>query len=259
MGLRLLTGHDGFDFITGGLPVEGILNIWGKPSTGKTSIARMIIREVSPFQSIIAYGLDSSLFEQSGDYLQMREPDYEKGLEACLDYLSAGHIVVIDELSVILANSPVAGAPGRLIAHFLSEAKTAMSGSGGCLIITSQVRKDGGQYAYRRSVQEYVDTEVRLKQKEAISDPLGDRIGRWVLLHVAKNRELHPNVKGRILIRVQRKQHGLTSIDGLIDGGFLRGEVHIEGSWWKFMGVKAQGRENLYQALQEKFKPPRGS
>ena len=110
MGLRLLTGHDGFDFITGGLPVEGILNIWGKPSTGKTSIARMIIREVSPFQSIIAYGLDSSLFEQSGDYLQMREPDYEKGLEACLDYLSAGHIVVIDELSVILANSPVAGA-----------------------------------------------------------------------------------------------------------------------------------------------------
>jgi RecA/RadA recombinase len=256
VGLRLHTLHDGFNYITGGLPQEGITNLWGRPSSGKTAIARMIVRDLSRTKPVLAYPTDTSLYGQDGDHYILREPNYELGLSQCLDWLADGGVVIIDELSPMFPNSPATGATGRMIAHFLQTAKLVMSDTGGALIITSQVRKEGGAYAYQNPVSAYVDMEVRLKQKEAVNDDIGDRIGRWTLLDVKRNRELRPHTKGRLFIRVQKAERGMTPVDGLIDGAFLRGDIHISGTWWNLAGTKAQGRENLYRLLRESHWQP---
>jgi recombination protein RecA len=259
---------------TGGFPRGRVTEIFGPESSGKTTMALLVIAQAQKAGGVAAFidaehALDAGYARKLGvdiDNLLVSQPDSgEQALEitAALVQSGAVDVVVIDSVAALVPKAELDGEMGDshvgLHARLMSQAMRKLTGSvsrtNTCLIFINQIREKIGVMfgspettTGGRALKFYASVRADVRRIGAIKD--GDTItGNRTRVKVVKNKVASPFREAEFDILYGE---GVSREGDLIDLGVLKNVVEKSGSWFSYKGERiGQGRENSRLYLKE--------
>lgn len=261
----------------GGIPRGKVCELWGKESSGKTTLALLAIARCQQAGGTAAFidaehALDRDWAEKSGvsmeDLLLIQPRNGEMGLDCALKLAETGEVdlIVVDSVAQLTPEAVLkgeitddtVGALARLMSKGVSKLVPACDVSGCTVLFINQVRDriggggkgqttTGGHClrhmgSVRIKVWPAMNGAVKIKNgNEEVQ--IGQRMG----FQVVKNKCGMPHKKGELTIRFDR---GLSFEDDLIACGLAQGIVELRGSWYSYDGQQlGQGLHKTVEAL----------
>ena len=258
----------------GGLPRGRIIEIYGPESSGKTTVALMVIAQAQKAGGTavfidVEHALDPIYAGKLGvdtDNLLVAQPDYaEQALEIANTLIASGSVdvLVVDSVAALVPKTELEGEMGdasvgtqaRLMSQAMRKLTGAVSKSNTCLIFINQIREKIGVMfgspettSGGRALKFFSSVRLDIRRIAAIKD--GEAVvGNRTKVKVVKNKVAPPfrEVEFDILYGV-----GISRQGDLLDLGVAKGLVEKSGSWYSFRGERiGQGRENARQFLKD--------
>ncbi len=258
----------------GGFPVGRVVEIFGKESSGKTTLALHAIAEVQKGGGIAAFidaehALDASYARRLGvnmEDLLISQPDYgEQALEITDILVRSGGVdmIVVDSVAALVPRAEINGEMGdshmglqaRLMSQALRKLTGNLSKSHCTIIFINQLRmKIGVMYGnpetttggnalkFYASVRLDVRKVSDIKQGEEI-------IGSRVRCKVVKNKVAPPFKVVEFDVSFGQ---GISRLGSLLDVAAELNVIKKSGSWFSYGDKRiGQGRENAKSFLEE--------
>ncbi|MFT7521274.1 MAG: recombination protein RecA [Kiritimatiellia bacterium] len=270
------TGSINLDFAlgVGGVPKGRVVEIFGKESSGKTTLALHIIAEAQKAGGVAAFidaehALDPNYARQLGidiNQLLISQPDHgEQALEIAETLVRSGAIsvVVIDSVAALVPKAELAGDMGDqlpgLQARLMSQALRKLTGAihkSACIVIfINQIRhKIGVMFGSPKTTSGgnalKFYSSVRLEVAYIGAIKKGDKqLGGRTRIKVVKNKVAPPFTQCEVDVYYG---YGISKTSELIDLGIESGIVRKSGSWFSVGDERVgQGRENARNYLDE--------
>ena len=258
----------------GGLPKGRIVEIYGPESSGKTTLALLVIAEAQKKGENCAFidaehALDPAYAKKLGvniDELLISQPDTgEQALEITdsLVRSKAISVLVVDSVAALTPKAEIEGEMGDahmgLQARLMSQALRKLTGSvskSNCMVIfINQIRmKIGVMFgspettAGGNALKFYSSCRLDIRRIGAIKDK-DEIIGNQTRVKVVKNKVAPPF---RLVEFDIMYGEGISKLGELIDLGVKVGTIEKSGAWFSYKGEKiGQGRENSKIFLKE--------
>ncbi|MDT8445321.1 MAG: recombinase RecA [bacterium] len=258
----------------GGLPVGRVVEIYGKESSGKTTIALHAIAEVQKKGGVAAFidaehALDVQYARKLGvkvEDLLLSQPDYgEQALEITDILVRSGGIdlIVVDSVAALVPRAEINGEMGDshvgLQARLMSQALRKLTGNlnkSHCTIIfinqlrmkigvmygNPEVTTGGNALKFYASVRLDIRRVTDIKQGEQI-------IGTRSRIKVVKNKMAPPF---KVIEFDIMFGEGVSKLGDVLDLAADAGIVKKSGSWYSYGDERiGQGRENAKTYLDE--------
>ncbi len=271
------TGSLGLDAALGigGVPVGRIVEVYGKESSGKTSLAISIIREAQrkfpdkrtafidaehAFDNVYAQKIGVDLSK-----MLFAQPDYgEQGIDILLKMAESGafSVIVVDSVTALTPKAEIEGEmtdqtiglQARIMSKGLRKLAGPASNTGTTVIFINQVRANIGAMGYG--------------PKETTTGGKGLKFFASVRIdtRVIKKEENNVRVKAKIVkskIAPPYREaeyeidfgEGISAYGEVIDYGIQFGIVDKKGSWFNYGDVSlGQGKEKAKDFLRENSK-----
>jgi len=270
------SGDIGLDIALGigGLPKGRIIEIYGPESTGKTTLALMVVAEVQKVGGVAAFidaehALDRTNAKLLGvqlDDLLLAQPDFgEQALEIAEQLVSVGKvdIIVIDSVAALVPKNELEGEMGdshmglhaRLMSQALRKLTGIVSKSNTIFIFINQLRSKIGivfgnpeTTTGGNALKFYASIRLDVRKSSQIKD--GDIMkGHRVKVKVAKNK-LAPPFRTTEFDLIYGK--GISKMGSLLDCAVLDEIVQKSGTWYSYENERlGQGREKSEIFLSE--------
>ncbi len=259
---------------TGGFPRGRVTEIFGPESSGKTTMALLVIAQAQKTGGVAAFidaehALDAGYARKLGvdvDNLLVSQPDSgEQALEitAALVQSGAVDVVVIDSVAALVPKAELEGEMGdshvglhaRLMSQALRKLTGSVSRTNTCLVFINQIREKIGVMfgspettTGGRALKFYASVRADVRRIGAIKD--GETItGNRTRVKVVKNKVASPFREAEFDILYGE---GVSREGDLIDLGVMKNVVEKSGSWFSYNGERiGQGRENSRLYLKE--------
>jgi len=259
---------------TGGFPRGRIVEIFGPESSGKTTVALMVVASAQKGGGLAAYvdvehALDPVYARKLGvdvDNLLVSQPDYaEQALEITAALITSGAIdvLVVDSVAALVPKAELDGEMGEAFvgvqARLMSQAMRKLTGivakSNTCLIFINQIREKIGVMfgnpettSGGRALKFYSSVRVDIRRIAAIKD--GDLVtGNRTKVKIVKNKLAPPFREAEFDIMYGE---GISAEGDLLDVGAEHNIVEKSGSWYSYGGERiGQGRENAKVFLKD--------
>ncbi len=258
----------------GGVPRGRVVEIYGKESSGKTTLALHILAEAQKRGGVAAFidaehALDPNYARALGvnvNELLISQPDFgEQALEIAETLVRSGAIsvVVIDSVAALVPKAELEGEMGdslpglqaRLMSQALRKLTGAIHKSEATVIFINQTREKigvmfgspktttgGNALKFYSSIRMEV---TRIGQIKKSDDVLGSR----TRVKIVKNKVAPPFKQCEFDILYGK---GISKEGELIDLGLESGAVRKSGSWYSIYEERiGQGRENTIEWLKE--------
>ena len=270
------TGSLGVDIAlgVGGVPRGRVIEIYGPESSGKTTLALLVIAQVHRLGGTAAFidaehALDPIYAKALGvdtDNLLVSQPDHgEQALEiaSTLITTAAVDVVVIDSVAALVPKAELEGDMGdsfvglhaRLMSQALRKLTGTVSRTNTCMIFINQIREKIGVMfgspettTGGRALKFYSSVRLDVRRIGAIKD--GDSaVGNRTKVKVVKNKVAAPFREAEFDIIFGQ---GISREGECVDLGVEAGIIEKSGSWLSFAGDRlGQGRENVRNQLRE--------
>jgi len=262
------TGSINLDLATGvgGVPKGRVLEVFGKESSGKTTLALHIIAECQKRGGVAAFidaehALDPSYARALGvnvSQLLISQPDYgEQALEIAETLVRSGAVavVVIDSVAALVPKAELEGEMGdslpvlqaRLMSQALRKLTGAIHKSEAIVIFINQIREKigvmfgspktttgGNALKFYASMRMEVTNIGQIKKGDQV-------LGSRTRVKIVKNKVAPPFQQCEFDIYYG---HGISKASELIDLGLELGVVRKSGSWFSCWDDRiGQGRE----------------
>lgn len=289
MGIeRVSLNHSALDEILGGgIPLGRIIEVYGPPSSGKTSLA---LDFISAFQRSghrsafidVEHALDpayAAAVDVDIDSLLISQPN---SAEQALDIMEmlvksdAVGLIVIDSVDALVPQAVIDGEVGDITVAALPRILgpvvrkiNALIGKSKCVIIfINQERSNIKMSKYEAgpdkvtsggaSIPYYASVRLETKRKEILYKTVsGDKIpvGQISTVNARKNKVGIPYKKCEVELRypVLGQRAGIDRIAPFVNAALDSGKIVQSGSWFSDAEGNriAQGRDNLIKALSE--------
>ena len=266
---HISTGILSVDLATGigGLPRGRITEIFGPESSGKTSLALLVIAEAQKQGGLCAFvdaehALDPEYAKKLGVNLQnlyISQPDTgEQALEVTEALIRSGamDVIVIDSVAALVPKNEVDGVMGDSVvglqARLMSQAMRKLTGIihtyGTVAVFINQLReKIGNGYGISetttggRALKFYASMRIDIRPGEKTTDK-GHVLSRTAKVRIVKNK-VAPPFKTASFEFVTGE--GVSRSRCLLDLAVEDGLIHKSGAWFSLDGLQlGQGREN---------------
>lgn len=259
----------------GGFPKGRIVEIYGKESSGKTTVALHSIVEAQKRGGKCAFidvehALDPIYARNIGvdiDNLYVSQPDYgEQALEEADRLLLSGaySVIVLDSVAALTPKAELEGQAGDLkiglMARIMSQACRKLTGTisktNTLFIFINQVREKIGAMPYEpqtyqpggRALKFFSTIRLEVSRKATLKDG-EEMIGIKVQAKVAKNKVASPFKVCEYDIMFGT---GIDTLGEIIDLASEKGIIQKSGSWYSHNGNRiGQGRDSVKQLLKD--------
>lgn len=258
----------------GGLPMGRVVEIYGKESSGKTTLALHVLAEAQKKGGICAFidaehAMDPNYAAALGvnvNELLISQPDHgEQALEIAETLVRSGavSVIVIDSVAALVPKAELEGDMGDslpgLQARLMSQALRKLTGAihkSECIVIFINQTRDkigvmfgspktttgGHALKFYSSIRLEITNIGRIKQGD-------DILGNRTRVNVAKNKMAPPFKKVEFDIYYGK---GICAASELLDLGENTGIVRKSGSWYSIDNERiGQGRENARHFLDD--------
>lgn len=275
----LTSGNIAIDYVLGGgYPKGRIIEVIGKESSSKTSLALHAVAEAQKEGIVTAYldsenSLDPTYAEALGvdfEKMYLSQPDYgEQALEIVNTMVESGKfgLIVVDSVSALVPKAELEGDMGQahmgLQARLMSQALRKLTGvinKSKCIVIfINQYRQTIGGYGPTNvgsggnALKFYASIRIetaRLKTNENKEEAYSNDIR----IKVIKNKVAPPYRKATVEIEFGK---GYNNTGSLVDLAEKYGYVNKGGAWYTYKGQKYQGKKSIIEFLnnnQEDYK-----
>src|SRR3569833_3742008 len=273
------TGLLGLDFAlgVGGFPRGRVAEVFGRESSGKTTLMLQVIASVQEAGGLAAFidadhAFDPVYAKKAGvnlnNLLVCQPNSAEEALTTCetLAGTNSLDVIIIDSVSALgqqaapEAGTDVVGkgaSQAPLISRALPKLTAVLAKSKTACVFTkqSQEKEDAGFGDPRiapdgSALKFYASVRLEISREDTIKDSVGTAIGNKVLIKVAKNKFAPPMAETQIEILYHR---GMNKEYSILDAGIAGGAVDEKGAWLQFEGeLIAQGRDAAQKLLVEK-------
>ncbi|MGK5094401.1 recombinase RecA [Deltaproteobacteria bacterium TL4] len=270
------TGIIGLDIALGigGFPKGRIIEIYGPESSGKTTLALMVVAEVQKAGGVAAFidaehALDrnnaKSLGVQINDLL-LAQPDYgEQALEIAEQLVSVGKvdIVVVDSVAALVPKNELDGEMGdshmglhaRLMSQALRKLTSSVSKSNTIFIFINQLRSKIGVVfgspettTGGNALKFYASIRLDIRKSSPIKSG-EDITGQRIKVKVAKNK-MAPPFRSTEFDLIYGE--GVSKTGNLLDQAVTDNVVQKSGTWYSYDKERlGQGREKAEVFLKE--------
>lgn len=252
----------------GGIPRGRIVEIYGPESSGKTTLAMHIIREVQRAGGLAAivdaeHAFDKEYAAKLGlnvDELTFNQPDYaEQGLQIADRWISSGayDVILIDSVAALVPKGELDGQIGDskmgLMARLMSQTLrkiTGIANNNNCIVIfINQLRdKIGVMFGSPETttggnaLKFYASIRLDVRRGKNIGTE-DDIYGNKVTIKVKKNKVAPPFKKAEIDLIYGE---GFDVVAEILDEAIKAAIVKQAGSWFSYNDDKlGQGRETV--------------
>lgn len=270
------TGSLGLDIALGigGLPFGRIVEIYGPPSAGKSTVCLHVVAQVQRSGGQCVYidtehALDPIYARQLGvdvDELVLSQPDNgEQALEIADGFVRSGSVdlVIVDSVAALVPKAELEGEMGdqkpgaqaRLMSQAMRKLTASISKTNTLVIFVNQIRhkigvvygspettSGGNALPFAASIRLDIRKSTALKDKE-------EAVGNLTRVKVVKNKLAPPfrQVEFDIMFG-----EGISKTGELVDLGVKAGVVKKGGAWFSFGDQKiGQGRDNAKKFLRD--------
>src|SRR5690606_30639750 len=258
----------------GGVPRGRVVEVYGPESSGKTTLALLVIAEAQKKGGMAAFvdaehALDAQYAKKLGvdlDNLLVSQPDNgEQALEIVEVLVRSGgvDVVVVDSVAALVPRAEIEGEMGEaqmgLQARLMSQALRKLTGivskSKTSLIFINQLREKIGVMFGNpetttggRALKFYSSVRIDIRRIGAIKD--GDQVvGGRTRLKVVKNKVAPPFREAEFDVMYGE---GISREGDLLDQAVDKKIVDKSGTWFSYQGERlGQGRENVKAFLRE--------
>jgi len=258
----------------GGVPRGRVTEIFGPESSGKTTLALLVIAEAQRKGGMAAFvdaehALDAQYAKKLGvdlDNLLVSQPDNgEQALEIVEVLVRSGavDVVVVDSVAALVPRAEIEGEMGEaqmgLQARLMSQALRKLTGivskSKTSLIFINQLREKIGVMFGNpetttggRALKFYSSVRVDIRRIGAIKD--GDQVvGGRTRVKIVKNKVAPPFREAEFDVMYGE---GISREGDLLDQAVEKKIVEKSGTWFSYNGERlGQGRENVKAFLKE--------
>jgi recombination protein RecA len=275
----------------GGMPRGRVVEIFGPESSGKTTLALLVIAQAQKLGGMAAFvdaehALDATYAQKLGidlDGLLVSQPDNgEQALEIVEVLVRSGgvDVVVVDSVAALVPRAEIEGEMGesqmglqaRLMSQALRKLTGVVSKSKTCLIFINQLREKIGVMFGNpetttggRALKFYASVRVDIRRIGAIKD--GDVVvGGRTRVKIVKNKMAPPFREAEFDIMYGE---GISREGDLLDVAVEHKIVEKSGAWFAYAGDRlGQGRENskaflrdnpaIFKAIDEKVRKELG-
>ena len=270
------TGSLGLDIALGigGLPRGRVIEIYGRESSGKTTLALHCLAEAQRKGGICAFidaehALDPVYARKLGvnvDDLLISQPDAgEQALEIADTLVRSGAIdvLVIDSVAALVPRAELEGEMGdsqpglqaRLMSQALRKLTASINRSNTMVIFINQIRmKIGVMYGSPETttgghaLKFYASVRLDIRRIGAIKER-DEVVGNQTRVKVVKNKLAPPFKQVEFDIMYGE---GVSKVGELIDLGVKAGVVEKSGAWFSYDSQRiGQGRENAKAFLKD--------
>lgn len=258
----------------GGLPKGRVVEMYGPPGGGKSTIAQQVIAQAQLAGGTAAYidsehSLDPKYATALGiniDDLLVSQPDYgEQGLEIAHALVRSQEVdvVVIDSIASLIPKAEVDGDMGdqfmglqaRMLGQGMRKIVGDVHSSNTVLLLINQIRhKLGVTYGPTEttpggeSVRHYASVRVDIRRIAALKNG-EDVIGARTKAKIVKNKVAAPFKEAEFDIIYGQ---GAPFANSLVDLAVDRNIIEKSGSWFSYAGERlGQGREVAIQFLKD--------
>ncbi|HUF24539.1 MAG TPA: recombinase RecA [Vicinamibacterales bacterium] len=258
----------------GGVPRGRVTEIFGPESSGKTTLALLVIAEAQRKGGMAAFvdaehALDAAYAKKLGvdlDNLLVSQPDNgEQALEIVEVLVRSGgvDVVVVDSVAALVPRAEIEGEMGEaqmgLQARLMSQALRKLTGivskSKTSLVFINQLREKIGVMFGNpetttggRALKFYSSVRIDIRRIGAIKD--GDQIvGSRTRVKIVKNKVAPPFREAEFDVMYGE---GISREGDLLDQAVEKKIVDKSGTWFSYNGERlGQGRENVKAFLKE--------
>lgn len=250
----------------GGFPRGRISEVFGAPSTGKTTLALQLLANAQAEDGLAAFvdaehALDLAYARSLGvrlDKLLVSQPDHgEQALQIVELLVESNTIdaIAIDSVAALIPRAELEGEMGqdhpasqaRLMSQALRKLAASIRRSKTVVVFLNQVRsRVDAQFGPRettpggRALKFYASVRIELRRSGTIKQD-GDSVGERIRAKVVKNKLAPPFQVGEYDLIYGR---GISRLGTLLDVALEVGVVKRHGSWLRF-GEEALGRGRL--------------
>jgi len=271
------TGSPSLDIALGGkgLPRGRIVEIYGKESSGKTTLALHTIAEAQKYSRKSAFvdaehALDISWAKKIGvdvDNLLISQPttgEEALGIVELLVQSNMLDVVVIDSVAALIPEVELQGDMGQshvgLQARMMSQAMRKLSGiihtSRTLVIFINQLRmKIGVMYGNPETtpggnaLKYYSSVRLDVRRVSTIKDNGGESIANRVRVKVVKNKVAPPFKEAHFDLTFDR---GISKEADVLDIAIEKGIIEQKGAWFSYGEQRWHGKNSVKEALLDK-------
>jgi recombination protein RecA len=277
------TGCMGLDYAlgVGGLQLGRMVEIYGPPSTGKTTLALIIAANAQkefPEKKILYVDAEHAANKDLMSVLGLDEnrtamislDTAEQNITAAEIMIRSGafSVAIIDSVAALTPHvqfeatleDQFIGLHARLIGRMCQSIKTLVSQTSTLLVLINQTRSKIGTYGNNETttggaaIPYYADVRIRTdggayKSSRIVDPSSGDTIGQKTKFEVVKNKLAPPFRTAEIDLMYGK---GFDVVGELISLGVDMGVIDQGGAWFTYKEHKVQGRPGLVRLLTEK-------
>lgn len=268
------------DSLTGfnGYPTNSIIEIFGHPSTGKTTLALHAIKSLQNKQKKIVFfdverTLNLNYAEKIGvnlaNLVVLRPKNAEETFDLIIDLLETDEIalVIIDSVAALLPEAEkkntmsenTIGLQARIMSKALRKINFLLTDKHASIIFINQIREKIKMFFGNpetttggNALKFYASLRLQLKPKGKIVDQQNQQVGIKIEVKIVKNKFFSPFTTGLISIFFGK---GILFYDELFELAVNKKLIFQHGSWYYYQDQKlAQGKTNTLLFLQKNFK-----
>ena len=260
------TGSFALDRAIGGngFPVGRVIELFGMPSSGKTSLALRTIATVQKAGGHVLFidaehALDCAWAEKLGvnvPELELNQPSYgEEGLTVAFEYIAGGcaQLVVVDSIAAMAPKAQMdgeftdshVGLQARMMSKAMPKFLKMCVDNKATLLLLNQMRTNiGNKYEPMTTpggVAVKFSSSVRMKLTSSVIKKGDEKIGTKVNCWIVKNKVAPPFTNASFEIHANGIRHDLDILDTATDAKIIQ----RTGGWYKYNGENiGQGRDN---------------
>lgn len=257
----------------GGYPRISIIEIFGQPSTGKTTLALHAIREMQQIskKKIIFFDLERTLnleyAEKIGinikNFIILRPKNAEDTFDLMIDFLKTKEVdlIVLDSVAALLPEiekessmvDNTIGLQARIMSKALRKINYLLSETQATIIFINQIREKIKMFFGNpetttggNALKFYASLRIELRRKNKILKNK-EVSGICVSVNIVKNKLAQPFKKGLITINFGK---GICKFEEILILGLAKNLITQKGNWFFFDGFKiGMGKTNAIQFL----------